>query len=281
MNDYNRLKDLGFSHYEIACYLALVANHPATGSQLSRTSGIARSRIYDVLRNLGEKGMVMEAGSGSFVPLPPEELIKRLEYQFNAGIDELRSQLASLTQETTYEFIWSIKGYDRVMQKAREMITAAKKEIYIRLFPTTYRYLETELKTAQKRNVAIRCIAIGSKIPPVFNIQVWHPNARQLIQKLGGCPLDLICDQQEALVGIFETGREDRSAINWTQNRWFIRTNRDSLRHDFYHYFLEKIYDRGMQLTENDKRIYATIKSEEVLQLPKTPEKLKRATVEA
>ena len=50
------LKELGFSQYEAACYVALVGDHPLNGSQLSKISGIARSRIYDVLRSLLAKG---------------------------------------------------------------------------------------------------------------------------------------------------------------------------------------------------------------------------------
>jgi sugar-specific transcriptional regulator TrmB len=42
------LRDFAFSKYESSCYLALLAKHPANGSQFSRLSGIARSRIYDV-----------------------------------------------------------------------------------------------------------------------------------------------------------------------------------------------------------------------------------------
>ena len=48
MDTYSNLKELGFSQYEATCYMALVSEHPLNGSQLSKKSGIARSRIYDV-----------------------------------------------------------------------------------------------------------------------------------------------------------------------------------------------------------------------------------------
>lgn len=54
---HKQLTGLGFSRYEIACYLSLVEHHPANGSQLSRSSGIARSKIYDVLRSLEAEGL--------------------------------------------------------------------------------------------------------------------------------------------------------------------------------------------------------------------------------
>jgi sugar-specific transcriptional regulator TrmB len=264
MNDYGKLKDLGFSHYEISCYIALMSKYPANGSQISRASGIARSRIYDVLRNLTEKGMVMEAGNGMFVPLPPDELIKRLKNRFVTGIKELKTQLEFISQETSYEFIWSIKGYDRVIAKAREMIAAADKEIYARLYPKAFHALEIDLKKAEQRGVGIRYVAMGKSIPLIFEIQVSHPGAEQRVQKMGGQSFDLICDAKEALVGMFETGKEKISPVNWTKNRWLIITNRDRLRHDFYRCFLEKIHDRGLPLSHREEKIYTLIKSEEI-----------------
>ena len=76
------LRDFAFSKYESSCYLALLAKHPANGSQLSKLSGIARSRIYDVLRSLTNKKVIFEIEKGLYVPLPFEELKKRLRGQF-------------------------------------------------------------------------------------------------------------------------------------------------------------------------------------------------------
>jgi sugar-specific transcriptional regulator TrmB len=80
------LRDFAFSKYESSCYLALLAKHPANGSKLSKLSGIARSRIYDVLRNLANKKVVFEIEKGLYVPLPFEELKKRLRSQFESNL---------------------------------------------------------------------------------------------------------------------------------------------------------------------------------------------------
>ena len=74
-----KMTEFGFTQYETSCYMALVAQHPSNGSQLSKLSGIARSRIYDVLHTLTRKGIVFEIEQGMYVPLPPDELKKRLK----------------------------------------------------------------------------------------------------------------------------------------------------------------------------------------------------------
>ena len=261
METYSNLKELGFSQYEAACYMALVGNHPVNGSQLSKISGIARSRIYDVLRNLNAKEYVLEVNPGQYVPLPPDELIRRLQSNFANNIDMFEDQIAKASSKNNYEYVWSITGYDNVMEKAIEMIRGAEKEIYVRLFPKADRHLARYLTAADKNGVKIRYIAMG-KIGTKFDIQVTHPDYENLQNTIGGRSIDIITDKREALVGIFETDNEDSSPINWTRNRWFVTANRDSLRHDFYHSFLEKTVDQNTDLTKNEKRIYQIIKED-------------------
>jgi HTH-type transcriptional regulator, sugar sensing transcriptional regulator len=100
------------------------------------------------------------------------------------------------------------------------------------------------------------------EIPIRFDVQVVHPDHENLKQTIGGRSFDIIADKKESLVGIFETGNEDLSPINWTRNKWFIIANSDSLRHDFYHYFLKKILDRNSELIKKEKLIYKIIKKD-------------------
>jgi hypothetical protein len=99
--------------------------------------------------------------------------------------------------------------------------------------------------------------------PLVYDIQVIHPDSDGVEEKIGGESFDIVADKSEALVGIFEKGKEDLSPIIWTRNRWFVIANRDSLRHDFYHYFLDKIYEDKESLTDRDKTIYEFIKRDD------------------
>ncbi len=256
------LRDFAFSKYESACYLALVAQHPSNGSQLSRRSGIARSRIYDVLRGLIKKGIVFEIEKGCYVPLPFEELKKRFRSQFESNLELLEKQLAAVTQEVDYEYLLTLRGREAALAKAVEIIAAAERELYLRLFPPTWDCLESPLRQAAARGVGVRLIAMGA-IPPVFDIQVSHPEVAGLYEKLGGETIDIIADRTEALVGMFEAQHPDQSPVIWTRNRWFVTANRDSLRHDFYHYFLDKLHEQSQALNDNDLAIYDLIKNDD------------------
>ncbi len=261
MENRSSLRELGFSQYESACYMSLVRNHPLNGSQLSKISGIARSRIYDVLRSLCAKGYVIEVSTGLYAPLPSDELIRRLKLGFETTLTEFEKEIQKASQKEAFEFIWSLTGYDNVMDKAIEMIREAKEEIYVRLFPEADKRLGTHLEKAGKRGVSVRYIAMGD-IPRSFEIQVTHPGHETLADTIGGRSFDIITDKKEALVGIFEQGNEDASPINWTRNQWFVIANRDSLKHDFYHCFLDKVLDQNQELTKKEKQIYKLIKED-------------------
>ena len=190
-----------------------------------------------------------------------DELVKRLRHQFEGNLSILEEQLREVANESTYEYIWAIFGYNQVIKRAIELIKASRKELYVRLFPETARHLDKHLHDASEREVDIRYIAMG-EMPLTFDVQIIHPNPEKLVDTLGGYSLDIIADKSEALVGIFQAGNEDYSPINWTRNHWFVIANRDSLRHDFYHYFLHKMYEQKQELSERDKRIYELIKSD-------------------
>ena len=241
--------------------MTLAANHPVNGSQLSKISGIARSRIYDVLRNLIAKGYVVEVQAGQYAPLPSEELLRQLRRRFDTDIAAVEKALSQVGQKQDFEYIWTLTGFDNVISKARQMIAEAEHEIYARLYPRADHCLSGDLVQAQDRGVAVRYIAMGD-LPRRFEFQVTHPGGGDLVSQVGGGVFDVITDAKEALVGIFEIGNEDATPINWTRNHWFIVAGRDNLRHDFYHCFLDKILDQGLPLTDQEQHIYQTIKQE-------------------
>ncbi len=256
------LKDFAFSKYESSCYLALLAKHPSNGSQLSTFSGIARSRIYDVLRGLAKKKLVFEIEKGLYVPLPFEELKKRLRGQFESNLKILDEQLDAMAEQSSFEYLFTLNGVDEVIAKAKDIINSATQELYLRLFPDTWKRLRKTIERAVQRGVVIRFISMGP-MPFAYDIQVFHPDVEHIMNRLGGESIDIIADKSEAIAGIFETGNLNRSPFIWTRNHWFVIANRDSLRHDFYHYLLNKLYEQGESLSTRDKQIYAFIKADD------------------
>ncbi len=259
-HSYN-LTNIGLSDYAIHTYLSLLQCHPVNGSQLSKYSGIPRARIYDVLRMLKRRGFVAEAGKGKFVPLPPDELVKQLRQDYEADLCRFEDLVNEIDAPTGQDFIWTISGYQRVMAKAGEMIDAAGNEIYIRLFQPEADTLVSALKRAEHRAVPVKCIFM-EPYPPTFDIQVIHPQHAWVEKSLGGRSFDLVVDKKEFIGGMFTDEDGESCHINWGRNQWFVLAGRDSLRHDFFHYFLHKTQTLKQALSEEEKKLYEMIQND-------------------
>jgi sugar-specific transcriptional regulator TrmB len=255
------LANIGLSDYAIHTYLSLLRHHPVYGSQLSKRSGIPRARIYDILRTLKKRGFVTEAGKGIFVPLPPDELIKQLRQAYEEDLDRFESMVNDVQGPADHDFIWTVTGYQRVMDKAREMIDAAQQEIYVRLFPQEAAALIRNLKKAEEKAVQVKCIFM-EPFPKTFALQVIHPQHEMVERNLGGRSFDIVVDKEEFLGGLFTAENIEDCRINWGRNRWFVTAGRDSLRHDFFHYFLYKTHTLGQALDDDEKKVYAVIQDD-------------------
>ena len=253
--------NLGLSKYEAQVYLALVGDPPMNGSQLSRISGVPRANIYNVLKALRDKGMVAEVQKGLYSPLPPEELIKRLRYRCDNDLAVLEKMVKTASSKITYDYVWTIKGHSEVMAKAEEMIQSSKTDIYVRLYQEEGLLLGSYLQEAASRNVQVKYISVGQPAT-IFPLQVIHPESGKLEVALDGRVIDLIVDRAEVLTGRFQRGNEDGSPINWTRSQWLVNSSRESLRHDFYHYFLYKLHEEKKSLTKKESELYELIKQD-------------------
>ena len=252
---------LGHTQSEIDAYLALLKNNPVNGSQLSKMCGIPRTRIYDVLRGMIQKGMAMELATGQYVPLPREELLKRTRQRYESAITELEETLEKASVSEAPQYVWTLRGYDQVMAKSKEMIASARKELYVLLYPEEELVLGEYLQAAETKGVAVKCVSMGT--PRLkFRYQVIHPESSQVRADQGGRVFDVVKDCEELVVGNFQEGREDRSPINWARNHWFVMAIREGIRHDFFHYLIHKMIDREQALTKADQGMYEMIKKD-------------------
>jgi hypothetical protein len=106
-----QLLKLDLSEKEIAVYLALLQRGKATAAQLSRVTGINRTTVYSVAKELAEKDLIVEdlgATPSMLVALPPQHLkdvITKDEQKIQEKknlVDKLIPQLFALAQDTQY-----------------------------------------------------------------------------------------------------------------------------------------------------------------------------------
>lgn len=178
----DKLKEFGLNSYESKLWTALLSRGVSTAGELADISGVPRSRSYDVLESLSEKGFIMIKNSKpiKYVAVGPKEVIDRVKTKIETKTKEEMKQLESLksgnimselgvlykkgleTLEPT-ELTGSIKGRDNHMHHITTMVKNAKKSVVIQTsgegLMRKAMALKPFLKEAKARGVKIRIAA--------------------------------------------------------------------------------------------------------------------------
>ncbi len=176
------LKSIGLNLYERKIFVALLAKGVATAAEVSEIAGVPRSRSYDVLESLAEKGFVMVQPSKpiKYVALAPKEaldrtkenlekkhreMVERIEKLKNSPVIEelesIYSQGLSLVQPT--EITGTLKGRYVIDRQLKQAFKNAKN--YINIITTEqglndlYSKHLRALRKAARNGVKIRIIA--------------------------------------------------------------------------------------------------------------------------
>ena len=92
------LKSIGLNMYERKIYVALLAKGVATAAEVSEIAVVPRSRSYDVLESLAEKGFVMVQPSKpiKYVALKPAEALERTKDTMRKKYDTMAERIDKL-----------------------------------------------------------------------------------------------------------------------------------------------------------------------------------------
>jgi sugar-specific transcriptional regulator TrmB len=96
------LRDLGLSEYEARAYRALLADSPSTAKELSRASDVPMGRVYDVLKDLEQRGLARSQAASrpkKYVAVEPEAALDRLLEAKREELDEQEQQYESTVAE--------------------------------------------------------------------------------------------------------------------------------------------------------------------------------------
>lgn len=92
------LKSIGLNLYERKIFVALLAKGVATAAEVSEIASVPRSRSYDILESLAEKGFVMVQPSKpiKYVALAPREAMDRTKQNLKVRHEEMTDRIDKL-----------------------------------------------------------------------------------------------------------------------------------------------------------------------------------------
>lgn len=178
------LKGIGLNLYERKLWVALLARGTSTAGELSEIANVPRSRSYDILQSLAEKGFVVvqTAKPLKYVAINPSEALDRAKKKIEEDmtttaerIGDLKSspimkELSSiytqgLSMISPEELTGSLKGKYSVTQQMTSMFKTASKRISIVTTPEGLEDLfenhYSDLKRAVERGVKVQIAATG------------------------------------------------------------------------------------------------------------------------
>lgn len=182
------LKGIGLNLYERRLWVALLARGTSTAGELSEIANVPRSRSYDILQSLAEKGFVIVQNGKPirYVTVRPSEALERAKAKLEEDvrsiqerIDDLKGspmmrEMDDLFQKgmkitTPEEMTGALKGRYSVSQQIGSMMKDASKSINIMTNEAGLdELLSTQfdtLRDAKERGVNIKIAANVSKLP--------------------------------------------------------------------------------------------------------------------
>ena len=228
----NDMKMLGFSEYECKAYLKLLEDFPLNGYTLSKHSGIPRSRIYEVLKNLMDKQMVFEQvreKNKFYYPVEPDIFIKKLKAHYEEIFSKVSRVAGKLYKEKKQDSqLVVIKGRQNIISFLNLLIKGAQKRIALSIWEEEIKELTCELDKALKRGVILRGIYFGKTTP--YDILVPHRRIRRYMAEKKQRYMSIIIDGAHAISGIVSRGED--SKVTWTRDEGFIEISEDYIAHD-------------------------------------------------
>lgn len=132
------LMRLGLSEYEARAYIATVALGEGTVKEISVESGVPRSRAYDVMEHLAEKGFVQIGNTNPICYRANEPLVasSHLMEEIRQANDEIVQKLSAMGQkaEKAENPIWTLMGEWAIDHKMVDLLTTAKESVVLIFF---------------------------------------------------------------------------------------------------------------------------------------------------
>jgi sugar-specific transcriptional regulator TrmB len=160
------LQKLGLSSYESQVYLSLTKIITGTPYQISVDSHVPRSKVYDVLKRLNNKGYVdVEQGRPlKYTVVPPRDIFKKEKEKLIEELNESEKILNDTYENQISQVqapVWLIRNQQKIIKKELEIISRTKKTLNMRIGFLFENEAEQLKKAFQKisKNVEINILA--------------------------------------------------------------------------------------------------------------------------
>ena len=155
------LVPFGFTALESEVYVFLLKLSPATGYRIAQGINKPAANTYKAIQSLQAKGAILveEGPSRLCRAVPLEELMNRLQKNFEQRRKETEKQLKAVGKPTEDTRIYQLVSREQILNRIREMIATAGKSVLMKMPADAIRSIEGDIEKSAQRKIEIRVIS--------------------------------------------------------------------------------------------------------------------------
>lgn len=162
-----QLEQFGLSAYAARTFVALLRLGTGTAREISQVSEVPRTRVYDAIDELHDRGLVdvQQSSPKQFWSVSAETASRTFEHEFERRIERLQTALDELEptdRQAEQRGVWTVDGQSNVTDRVVEFFAGAEEEI---VYMTVEELLTEEivegLRAAAERGVSIQLAGVS------------------------------------------------------------------------------------------------------------------------
>lgn len=165
-----QLERFGLSAYAARTFVALASLGSGTARDVSQVSEVPRTRVYDAIDELHDRGLVdiQQSSPKQFWAISAETASRTFERDLQYRTELLRSALDELEpaqRQTEQRGVWTVDGQTAVTDRVLEFIASAEEEVvYMTVEDLLTEELIEELGAAADRGVSVQLAGVSADV---------------------------------------------------------------------------------------------------------------------
>lgn len=209
-----QLEQFGLSAYAARTFVALSTLSSGTAKDISDISAVPRTRVYDAVDELQERGLVdvQQSSPKQFWAISAETAQRKFEQEIKHRTDRLNSALRALgpsQPKQEQRGVWTVDGQPAVTDRVLEFVRAADDEIvYMTVEELLTEDIIDELAAAADRGVTIRLAGISPPVQQLIRERVTDVELFDSLWLWSDTPAGrlLMVDREQTLVSVLVNG---------------------------------------------------------------------------
>lgn len=195
------LKRIGLTELEAKCFLTLVEHGEQTGYEVAKNISASRSNVYASLNSLNRKGAcrVIEGKNTSYVSVPIEELISKLQLEFKQSAVILKEEIKQEEIQNQFHF-YNTQGLEAIQSIVKRSIAHSKNEIVIDIDAKDLPYFLDSLEEAENRGVKVTVITLEAIETNLKNVIIDRPLKKDRDENKT-TSFTMLFDQEKVIIG--------------------------------------------------------------------------------